>query len=83
MNADSKLPSFSDWTAQIQQRTEVALTGVLPDPAVAPQRLDQVGPLGGQGLLGHGGTLRDGCDDLRGAWCVVSGGAPDCGACPR
>ena len=25
MNADSKLPSFSEWTAQIQQRTEVAL----------------------------------------------------------
>ncbi len=41
MNADSKLPSFSEWTAQIQQRTEVALAGVLPDPAVAPQRLHE------------------------------------------
>ena len=41
MNADSKLPSFSDWTAQIQQRTEVALAGVLPDAAVAPQRLHE------------------------------------------
>ena len=41
MNADSKLPSFSDWTAQIQQRTEVALADVLPDPAVAPQRLHE------------------------------------------
>lgn len=41
MNADSKLPSFSEWTAQIQQRTEVALAGVLPDAAIAPQRLHE------------------------------------------
>lgn len=41
MNTDSKLPSFSEWTAQIQQRTEVALAGVLPDAAIAPQRLHE------------------------------------------
>ena len=41
MNADSRLPSFSEWTAQIQQRTEVALAAVLPDPAVAPGRLHE------------------------------------------
>ncbi|MBL8461345.1 MAG: polyprenyl synthetase family protein [Thauera sp.] len=41
MNADSKLPSFSEWTAQIQQRTEVALAGVLPDAAIAPHRLHE------------------------------------------
>jgi farnesyl diphosphate synthase len=31
--------SFTDWMAQIQQRTERALAGVLPEPAIAPQRL--------------------------------------------
>ena len=33
--------SFTDWMAQIQQRTETALAGVLPDPAIAPQRLHE------------------------------------------
>ena len=33
--------SFTDWMAQIQQRTETALAGVLPDPSIAPQRLHE------------------------------------------
>ena len=33
--------SFTDWMAQVQQRTEIALTGVLTDPAIAPQRLHE------------------------------------------
>jgi farnesyl diphosphate synthase len=42
-HADSSqgLPSFSDWMAQVQQRTESALAGVLPDPAIAPARLHE------------------------------------------
>jgi farnesyl diphosphate synthase len=33
--------AFTDWMAQIQQRTETALAGVLPDAAIAPQRLHE------------------------------------------
>ncbi len=33
--------SFTDWMAQIQQRTETALAGVLPEPSIAPQRLHE------------------------------------------
>jgi len=80
MNADSKLPSFSDWTAQIQQRTEVALTGVLPDPAVAPQRLHEAmryAVLGGgkrvRPLLAHaaGALAGAGTEDLDRIACAV------------
>ena len=38
--SDSPL-SFTDWMAQIQQRTETALAGVLPDPTITPQRLHE------------------------------------------
>lgn len=39
---DTRTPlSFTDWMAQIQQRTEAALAGVLPEPAIAPQRLHE------------------------------------------
>ena len=80
MNADSKLPSFSEWTAQIQQRTEVALAGVLPDPAVAPQRLHEAmryAVLGGgkrvRPLLAHAaGTLAGAAaEDLDRIACAV------------
>ncbi len=33
--------NFSDWMAHVQQRTEAALAGVLPDPTIAPQRLHE------------------------------------------
>ena len=80
MNADSKLPSFSEWTAQIQQRTEVALARVLPDPAVAPQRLHEAmryAVLGGgkrvRPLLAHAaGTLAGAAaEDLDRIACAV------------
>ena len=80
MNADSKLPSFSDWTAQIQQRTEVALTGVLPAPAVAPQCLHEAmryAVLGGgkrvRPLLTHaaGALAGAGTEDLDRIACAV------------
>ncbi|MBV2263861.1 MAG: polyprenyl synthetase family protein [Thauera sp.] len=80
MNADSKLPSFSDWTAQIQQRTEVALAGVLPDPAIAPRRLHEAmryAVLGGgkrvRPLLAHAsGTLAGAAaEDLDRIACAV------------
>ena len=58
MNADSKLPSFSEWTAQIQQRTAVALAGVLPAPAVAPQRLHEAMRYAGRGGGKRGRPLR-------------------------
>ncbi len=39
---DTRTPlSFTDWMAQIQQRTETALAGVLPEPTIAPQRLHE------------------------------------------
>ena len=65
MNADSKLPSFSDWTAQIQQRTEVALADVLPDPAVAPQRLHEAMRYALDGFTRPEWEAEDAADDLR------------------
>ena len=41
MNASQNQLSFTDWMAQVQQRTEIALAGVLPDPTIAPQRLHE------------------------------------------
>ncbi|HHW65640.1 MAG TPA: geranyl transferase [Rhodocyclaceae bacterium] len=41
MNAPQNQLSFTDWMAQVQQRTEIALAGVLPDPTIAPQRLHE------------------------------------------
>ena len=37
--AESSHSSFSDWMGRIQQRTETALSTLLPDPAITPQRL--------------------------------------------
>ncbi len=80
MNADTKLPSFSEWTAQIQQRTEIALAAVLPAPVVAPQRLHEAmryAVLGGgkrvRPLLAHAaGTLAGSeAEDLDRIACAV------------
>ncbi len=41
MNDPTSLPSFKDWMAHIQQRTERALADVLPEAWIAPQRLHE------------------------------------------
>ena len=33
--------AFTDWMAHVQQRTETALAGVLPDAVIAPRRLHE------------------------------------------